>query len=66
MPDVDHGGAQVAHQELDLHALFKRALDDHQLMFAMGEAIAHLHYLQGRGKVRRLEDAQGVRRFVKV
>ncbi len=54
----------TAHDALPL--LFKRALDDHQLMFAMGEAIAHLHYLQGRGKVRRLEDAQGVRRFVKV
>ena len=44
--------------------LFKRQLDDHQLMFAMGEAIAHLHYLQYEGKVRREEDASGVRRFV--
>jgi hypothetical protein len=44
--------------------LFKRQLDDHQLMFAMGESIAHLHYLQYEARVRREEDASGVRRFV--
>jgi glyoxylase-like metal-dependent hydrolase (beta-lactamase superfamily II) len=54
----------TAHNALPL--LFKRALDDHQMMFAMGESIAHLHYLQHQGKVRRVEDAHGVRRFVKV
>lgn len=54
----------TAHQALPL--LFRRALDDHQLMFAMGEAIAHLHYLQYEGKVRRTEDDNGVRRFVRV
>ena len=43
--------------------LFKRKLDDHQLMFAMGEAIAHLHYLEQAGKVARHADAKGVRRF---
>jgi glyoxylase-like metal-dependent hydrolase (beta-lactamase superfamily II) len=48
-----------------LPLLFKRKLDDHQLMFAMGEAIAHLHYLHQAGRVRRLEEA-GLRRFVKV
>src|SRR5258706_2477151 len=53
----------TAHQALPL--LFRRTLDDHQLMFAMGEAIAHLHYLQYEGKVRRVEDENGVRRFVK-
>jgi len=47
-----------------LPLLFKRKLDDHQLMFAMGEAIAHLHYLEHQGRVRRIEDACGVRRFV--
>ena len=35
------------------------------MMFAMGEAIAHLHYLEHEGKVRRLEDDGGVRRFVR-
>ena len=53
----------TAHHALPL--LFRRTLDDHQLMFAMGEAIAHLHYLQYEGKVRRIEDESGVRRFVK-
>ncbi len=46
-----------------LPLLFRRKLDDHQMMFAMGEAIAHLHYLQERGKVVREVDAAGVRRF---
>jgi len=45
--------------------LFKRQLDDFQLMFAMGEAIAHLHYLQHDGKVQRTEDPNGVRRFAR-
>jgi len=48
-----------------LPLLFKRKLDDHQLMFAMGEAIAHLHYLEHQGRVRRIDDPSGVRRFVK-
>ena len=48
-----------------LPLLFKRTLDDHQMMFAMGEAIAHLHYLEYQGKVERLTDARGVRRFVR-
>jgi glyoxylase-like metal-dependent hydrolase (beta-lactamase superfamily II) len=46
-----------------LPLLFKRKLDDHQLMFAMGEAIAHLHYLEAEGKVRRHVGTDGVRRF---
>jgi glyoxylase-like metal-dependent hydrolase (beta-lactamase superfamily II) len=48
-----------------LPLLFRRQLDDHQLMFAMGEAIAHLHYLRQAGQVRRIEE-KGLRRFVKV
>jgi glyoxylase-like metal-dependent hydrolase (beta-lactamase superfamily II) len=48
-----------------LPLLFKRRLDDHQLMFAMGEAIAHMHYLLAQGRVRREVDAAGVRRFVR-
>jgi glyoxylase-like metal-dependent hydrolase (beta-lactamase superfamily II) len=51
----------TAHDAIPL--LFKRALDDHQLLFAMGESIAHLHYLRHEGKVRRIEDDRGVRRF---
>ncbi len=53
----------TAYEALPL--LFKRTLDDHQLMFAMGEAIAHLHYLEHAGKVRREVDAAGLRRFVR-
>ena len=48
-----------------LPLLFKRQLDDHQMMFAMGESIAHLHYLHAQGKVRREVDAAGVRRYVR-
>ena len=48
-----------------LPLLFRRQLDDHQMMFAMGESIAHLHYLHAAGKVRRETDAAGVRRYVR-
>jgi len=43
-----------------LGRLFPRQLDEHQLFFALGEALAHLHYLAGQGKLRRL-DRDGVR-----
>ena len=47
-----------------LPVLFRRALDDHQLMFAMGEAIAHLNYLFHAGRLQRTSDTEGVLRFV--
>ena len=46
-----------------LDVLFNRALDTHQTMFAMGEAIAHLNYLEGVGSLTRTIDADGVVRF---
>ncbi len=46
-----------------LPILFKRALDVHQMTFAMGETVAHLHYLWYAGQVQRQRDAQGVWRF---
>jgi glyoxylase-like metal-dependent hydrolase (beta-lactamase superfamily II) len=46
-----------------LPVLFKRALDLHQITFAMGEAVAHLHHLWFDGKVRRVLGADGVYRF---
>uniref|UniRef100_UPI003342B50C MBL fold metallo-hydrolase n=1 Tax=Castellaniella defragrans TaxID=75697 RepID=UPI003342B50C len=49
-----------------LPVLFSRKLDAHQLAFAMGEAIAHLHALYFEGKLRRDVDAQGVYRFQRV
>jgi glyoxylase-like metal-dependent hydrolase (beta-lactamase superfamily II) len=45
--------------------LFKRQLDDHQLMFAMGEAIAHLHYLEHQGRLKRSRAADGTLRFAR-
>ena len=46
-----------------LPVLFKRKLDLHQTTFAMGESIAHLHALAGRGLLRSAVDGDGVRRF---
>jgi len=46
-----------------LKVLFSRALDAHQVTFAMGESIAHLNWLMHRGQVRRQRDAEGVHRF---
>ncbi|OZI16738.1 MBL fold metallo-hydrolase [Bordetella genomosp. 7] len=43
--------------------LFKRKLDLHQLTFAMGEALAHLHALYFEGKVARQEGDDGIVRF---
>jgi glyoxylase-like metal-dependent hydrolase (beta-lactamase superfamily II) len=44
--------------------LFQRELDTHQLFFAMGEAMAHLHYLYFHGSLRREIGADGVTRYV--
>jgi len=46
--------------------LFQRELDAHQIMFAMGESIAHLNCLEHAGRVRRTADANGVVRFTAV
>jgi glyoxylase-like metal-dependent hydrolase (beta-lactamase superfamily II) len=43
--------------------MFKRELDLHQMTFAMGEAIAHLHLLWLDGRLSRTRDADGVFRF---
>jgi glyoxylase-like metal-dependent hydrolase (beta-lactamase superfamily II) len=43
--------------------LFRRKLDLHQLTFAMGEALAHLHALYFEGKLVRTVDEAGVYRF---
>jgi glyoxylase-like metal-dependent hydrolase (beta-lactamase superfamily II) len=43
-----------------LPVLFRRPLDHHQLVFAIGEAIAHLHYLWHAGRATRRRDADGV------
>ena len=46
-----------------LPILFKRQLDTHQMTFAMGEALAHLHYLWMEGKLERFLDQGGVQTF---
>jgi glyoxylase-like metal-dependent hydrolase (beta-lactamase superfamily II) len=46
--------------------LFRPGLDLHQLTFALGEALAHLHCLWKRGELKRSVDEKGVYRFVKV
>jgi hypothetical protein len=45
--------------------LFDRALDLQQLGFAIGETLAHLHYLEAEGRVKRTVGADGLHRFVR-
>jgi len=40
--------------------LFRRKLDAHQLGFAIGETLAHLHYLVNTGRMRRGERDDGI------
>lgn len=47
-----------------LPVLFQRELDMHQLMFALGETIAHLNHLVQRGRAQRRNGADGVIRFI--
>ena len=46
-----------------LPVMFKRPLDLHQKTFAMGEAVAHLHFLWFEGRLRRTRGADGIYRF---
>ena len=46
-----------------LPVLFKRPLDLHQITFALGESVAHLHRLWYGGQLVRRRDPQGVWRF---
>jgi hypothetical protein len=46
-----------------LPVMFKRVLDLHQTTFAMGEALAHLHWLWFAGQLTRQLDADGIYRF---
>jgi glyoxylase-like metal-dependent hydrolase (beta-lactamase superfamily II) len=43
--------------------MFRRPLDAHQLSFALGEALAHLHQLWFARRVRRVTGSDGVIRF---
>ncbi|HYI86262.1 MAG TPA: MBL fold metallo-hydrolase [Burkholderiales bacterium] len=46
-----------------LSVLFRRPLDAHQTFFAMGEAIAHLHYLYYAGRATRVRGDDGIMRY---
>jgi hypothetical protein len=46
-----------------LGVLFRRPLDTHQTFFAMGEAIAHLHYLYYAGRAKRALGVDGIMRY---
>lgn len=46
-----------------LDALFGRALDSHPMIFAMGEAIAHLNHLEQRGRLEGTQGPDGILRF---
>jgi glyoxylase-like metal-dependent hydrolase (beta-lactamase superfamily II) len=48
-----------------LPVMFKRPLDTHQLSFALGEALAHLHKLWFDGVLRRQFDGDQIYRFVR-
>ncbi len=45
--------------------LFPRELDTHQVMFAMGEAIAHLNHLEHGQRIRRVGE-DDVIRYVRI
>lgn len=46
--------------------LFRKPINESDYGIATGEAVAHLHWLEERGKIRRITDAGGVDRFVAV
>lgn len=48
-----------------LGVLFRRKLDAHQTFFAMGEAIAHLHYLYYAGRASRSLGEDGIMRYTR-
>jgi hypothetical protein len=40
--------------------MFRRPLDPHQLVFAVGEALAHLNHLLHRGSLIRMTSPKGI------
>jgi glyoxylase-like metal-dependent hydrolase (beta-lactamase superfamily II) len=61
---IEQACARAAHSALDLlPTLFKRRLEGQQLLFALGEAVAHLHCLLGRGLLRAEPGGDGVLRW---
>lgn len=56
------GGEPLTGWQL-LHKLFPRELDLHQTTFALGESLAHVHYLMRKGRIAREAGADGVWRY---
>jgi glyoxylase-like metal-dependent hydrolase (beta-lactamase superfamily II) len=48
-----------------LPVMFRRQLDRHQTAFALGEALAHLHYVANQGEIECMTGPDGVARFLK-
>ena len=46
-----------------LEGLLRRGLDSNPIFFAMGESIAHLHYLHHAGRLSRQTGSDGVIRY---
>ncbi|MGE0747966.1 MAG: MBL fold metallo-hydrolase [Rhodospirillales bacterium] len=64
--DAAHAACDVPRSAVDIiPTLFNRAMDDHQLGFAMGESLAHLNYLVGDGRLARVRDRDNVIRYRK-
>ena len=57
------GGKEPRNAYEIIPVLFRRPLDNHQLSFAMGEAIAHLNYLWHQRILQRSLGADGIWRF---
>jgi glyoxylase-like metal-dependent hydrolase (beta-lactamase superfamily II) len=58
--------AEPASAEQIARIMFRRDLDPHQTVFAIGEALAHLNHLVGLGRLRRQLQADGIMRFTQV
>ncbi|MGI4983384.1 MAG: MBL fold metallo-hydrolase [Janthinobacterium lividum] len=57
LDEVRRACAERPHSAADiLPVMFRRPLDAHQLTFALGEALAHLHFLWHRGELERVEE----------
>jgi glyoxylase-like metal-dependent hydrolase (beta-lactamase superfamily II) len=64
LAEVLHACKQPASAAEIVPVLFRRKLDDHQMAFAMGEAIAHLNYLHQHGRLVRDIGSDDVLRYV--
>ena len=53
---LEHCGQPRSAADL-LPVLFQRELDEHAILFAMGESIAHLRHLHLQGRLRQVEDS---------